>query len=171
MSKIIGDLDNNRGLNIAHLNIRSLWNKNDLFKNAFENSNIQILGISETCLTTALPSDLINLAGYTIFRQDRKYYIPGTTQVKKGVGICLYVRDNIHGNICQLDNLNACNVNIECQWIIIKSDFQRNIIICNAYRPPQGSVKTFIDYLENCLEVIDYVHTDVIIMGDITLIY
>ena len=87
----------------------------------FLDSNIHILGISESWLSYAIPDKLVDINGYTLYRQDTIFLIPGTSQVKKGGGICLYIHNNIPGNVCKLDNLNICNENIECQWIIIKS--------------------------------------------------
>ena len=45
MSETLDSLGGYRGLNIVHLNIRSLWNKIDIFKSTFNNSNVQILGL------------------------------------------------------------------------------------------------------------------------------
>ena len=169
MSNTLHDLDSNRGLNIVHLNIRSLWNKFDLFKTTFWRSNVHILGISETWLTKALPDNVISLSGFNIYRRDRNYFTPTTTQIKKGGGICLYIRDTLNGTVKELKDMNVCNTYVECQWLQISFPNQLNIIIGNVYRPPQGNVESYIEYMEGCLENIDYVHSDVFIMGDINI--
>ena len=169
MSKTIDDLRQHRGLNLVHLNIRSLWNKIDLFKTTFKSSNVDILGISESWLSNAIPDALVNIPGYTILRQDRKYSGNDATQIKKGGGVCLYIHDQLNGSICELKDMNRSIDYVESQWVEIRFPKQRNIIVGNIYRPPQGNVKNFLEYLEECMEQIDYIHNDIIIMGDINI--
>ena len=90
MSETLDSLGGYRGLNIVHLNIRSLWNKIAIFKSTFNNSNVQILGLSETWLTSAIPNSLVDLPGYTLLRNDRNFGNGGSTQVRKGGGVCTY---------------------------------------------------------------------------------
>ena len=43
--------------------------------------------------------------------------------------------------------INSNNVNIEAQWVILKFDNIKDIIIGNFYRPPKGNPTNFINYL------------------------
>ena len=43
------------------------------------------------------------------------------------------------------------------------------MVICNLYRPPQGKHKLYLEYLETCLERIDYIRNDLFIMGDVNI--
>ena len=117
-------------------------------------------------LSQAIPSNLIKIPGFRIFRQDREYVNPENNQAKKGGGICLFISEAVKGTVRVLDKLNMCNNDIECQWLELKLPTQRNVIICNTYRPPQGNVTNFLDHIELCLEQIDYIRKDVFIMGD-----
>ena len=58
---------------------------------------------------------------------------------------------------------------MECQWVKIILDNQRNVIIGNLYRPPQGNVQHCIDYLENVIETFDLSKFDVFIMRDFNI--
>ena len=57
------DIENKKGMHIAHLNIRSIVNKWDVFKQQFTDtcSNLHILSLSETWLHSQLPSNMFNL--------------------------------------------------------------------------------------------------------------
>ena len=61
---------------------------------------------------------------------------------------------------------DQCSDFIECQWVELSFPKQKNVIICNLYRPPQGNIKKFLEYVESCMERIDYVRKDLFIMGD-----
>ena len=169
MSKTLKDLSGYRGLNFVHLNIRSLLNKIDLFRTTFHESNIQILGLSETWLSTSIPDPLVELPGYTLFRNDRNFNNVAALKTKKGGGVCLYLQSNLNGNISELNDMNISCEDVESQWLKVKFSKQRKIIVGNLHRPPQGKVKYFLSYLEECLEKIDYIHNDIIIMGDINI--
>ena len=69
----------------------------------------------------------------------------------------------------EVDYLNVSNKDIECQWIELCLDHQRNLIIANVYRPPQGDVDDFISYLENSLDNLNLVNKDVFILGDMNI--
>ena len=77
-------------------------------------------------------------------------------------------------NMIQVDNqkwheYNTSNIDIECQWLELKFKHQRNVIIANLYRPPQGNVTNFISYLENILGKIRLENLDIFIMGDFNI--
>ena len=62
-----------KGTHITHLNIRSLVNKIDIFRQYLSNSNISIAAISEseTWLHKLIPGYMVNIEGYQLFRSDR----------------------------------------------------------------------------------------------------
>ena len=65
--------------------------------------------------------------------------------------------------------MNISCGNIECQWIELCYEHQRNIIIGNVYRPPNGDVDEFIEHLENCIGKIDTGKKDIFICGDVNI--
>ena len=142
---------NNKGLNIVHLNMRSLFCKNkfEMFKQQLMESNIHVLGISETWLKKDLPSDLLNIKGYDIIRNDRNWLHNGIT--KKGGGVCMYLKSNLIYSEQKYCKLNSSSKDIESQWISLKIPNIREIVIINLYRPPQGNIKTFCDKLNDDL--------------------
>ena len=88
--------------------------------------------------------------GYTTLRQDRHDKTP--SKPKKGGGLVTYV---IQGKEMQIQGLPEDSVstkNLEAQWFQIVMPNSRNIIICNAYRPPAGTV----DLAINTLNKINY---------------
>ena len=61
-------ITSNKGLHLAHLNVRSLANKIDLLRHLIFTSNLGILGLSETWLHEAIPDNMIDINGYTILK-------------------------------------------------------------------------------------------------------
>ena len=56
-----------KGLHLAHLSIRSLVDKWEIFKAHFMSSNLHFMGVSETWLTEKIPDNLLQLSNeYTI---------------------------------------------------------------------------------------------------------
>ena len=68
-----------------------------------------------------------------------------------------------------LSELNCSTENIECQWLELKFWNQRNVIVCNVYRQPQGNVRQYLDHIENCLEQIDYIRKGLFIIGNMNI--
>ena len=63
-----------KGIHIAHINIKSITNKWENFKTQFVNSNLHVLGLSETWLNGKLPNELYRLSQhYTLIRIDKNW--------------------------------------------------------------------------------------------------
>ena len=160
--------EHHKGIIMGHLNVRSLWNKFDLINTTFSGSCFDIIGMSETWLSSHYGDTILDIDSYSLYRLDRQT-LNVQNNIKKGGGVCLYVKKSLNVTNTHLERLCTSNTDIECQWIEIVNLNQRNIMICNAYRPPQGNVENFISYLESCLENIDFSIYDVFIMGDINI--
>ena len=78
----------------------------------------------------------------------------------------LYISNKLQYNTQDLHMPDISSKNIECQWVKIVLDKQRNVIIGNLYRPPQGNIQDCIDYLENVTERFNLTREDLFIMGD-----
>ena len=61
-----------RGLKVAHLNIRSIYNKIDSLKLLLNEKPFDIFTISETWLNSDITDGEISIPGYTFSRNDRK---------------------------------------------------------------------------------------------------
>ena len=168
MVNLIPMANDHIGLIVGCMNVRSLLNAIDLVRPTFQNSKFQILGFSETWLNQKIDSSLVHMNNYVLHRQDRNF-TSSNNEIKKGGGICLYVDMNLKTKSMHLKELNISNPNIECQWLEICHDHQRNIIIGNLYRPPNGDVDKFLEYIEQCLGTMNLGNKDLIICGDVNI--
>ena len=159
-------LGRHKGILLTHLNIRSLWSKIDLTRSTFTSKNIDIATFSETWLTNEIPDELINFKGYTLFRKDRTWSDGNGTVPKKGGGLCMYVKDNLNVKVDHINHMDISTRDVECQAIEIIYENQKNVIVLNLYRPPQGNIENFIDYIDRMVNSIDIVKKDVFILGD-----
>ena len=66
-------------------------------------------------------------------------------------------------------NFNTSSKDIEAQWILIKNPQSKTIILGNIYRPPQENITSFIDYLENTLDIINLDKVELFLMGDFNI--
>ena len=80
---------NERGIHIAHINVRSLWPKIDSFRLLLDNSSLSVCGLSETWLHMNFPSELIHVDGYSFSRLDRSWSEIHQSTPKKGGGMRL----------------------------------------------------------------------------------
>ena len=153
--------------------MRSIWKKLDVLKINLQNDyNIDILGVSETWLNSSLDDNMLNIQNYNIIRNDRSWNDDVTntnSKVKRGGGVCMYIKNNIKFSTHALEMYNVSCRNIECQWVKILLDKQRNIVIGNIYRPPQGNIKNFVEYLEGVIENLDLSKEDLVLMGDFNI--
>ena len=166
----LNDIKNAKGIHIAHLNVRSLMNKWETFKAQFENSNIHILGISESWLNDFLPSNLLTLSNdFNLLRNDRKWNENNSNVTKKGGGVGLFINSRL--NFCgeTLANMNCSSKDIESQWITIKQPHCKQIVIGNIYRPPQGNIDNFIETLDGNLTNINIDRVELFLMGDFNI--
>ena len=133
----LDDIKNAKGLHITHLNVRSIMNKWDAFKMQFNESNISILGISETWLNDKIPSNLLTLSNeFTFLRNDRKWSENNDMHTKKGGGVGIFMNSKL--DYCEetYGNLNCSNRDMESQWVVIKQKNTKQLVIGNIYRPP-----------------------------------
>ena len=72
MWTMIDKLKNIRGFHLVHLNIRSLWQHMDEFRFYLKDSTINCATISESWLNEKIPSNLVDIQGYNLFRLDRQ---------------------------------------------------------------------------------------------------
>ena len=137
-------------MHIAHINVRSLNKKMELIKATFQESNATIITMSETWLNELFDQSYNIIEGYVAVRQDREW-----GDRKKGGGICSYIKTGINFSEHKYKRFNTNCVNLESQWISIKQNVGREIIIVNCYRPPQGTVKEGLDLLNKGLNELD----------------
>ena len=169
----LSDHLNQKGFHCAHLNCRSLYSKLDVFEQLLHQneSKLHILGLSETWLHSNLPDNFLTIEGYKLLRSDRSWTPPNSTNIKKGGGVSLYIRDSLSWNNDKVKYLDRSENYLEIQWIEIINENCRNFILANAYRPPDGDITDFKDFLEAALNSIDLTKFDLFLIGDFNLDY
>ena len=141
------EIQNSKGMHMAHLNICSLTNKWDNFELTFENKNLQVLGLSETWLNDSLPNEMFELSNnYVFYRYDRTWQDNYSNNIKKGGGVGLFIDSRLHSSDTKFAQWNCSNQNVECQWVTINQKHSKLILIGNLYRPPQGNIDVFIQF-------------------------
>ena len=139
-----------------------------MFKQQMINSGTDVICLSETWLKQGLNSNYVNIPNYNLVRLDRSWSENG--MLKKGGGVCIYLNDKLKYSDSDLSKLNKSSVDIEIQWVTIKSQFQKDIIIANVYRPPQGNFKNFLKYINDSIDSIENVYRkDLFIVGDFNI--
>ena len=115
-----------KGFKIMHLNARSLLPELDNIKYNFT-PHVNILCFSETWFRPELISELTQIEGYQLIRNDRCR--------KRGGGICIFMKDEIKYDILS----QISDMHIELQAVTIKGDNAKKITLLNCYRPPNGN--------------------------------
>ena len=131
----------------------------DSFVAELTGTDPSVNGISETNIHSE-HKNLYNIDGYQSVYQSK------IENKKKGSGLGLYVKDNIQFNI--IDDFNFCNPNLESLFITIANDQDNPLIIGVIYRPPSGSLHSFINEIDtNILSKLP--SSNVLIMGDFNI--
>ena len=140
-----------KGLHFMHLNVRSILAKNkfDMLKVQIANSKLNVFTISESWLNPKIPNSMIAIPGYSIIRSDRP-----TSLKARGGGLVTYISNEYNFDDSTLGHLDLMTANIELQCIRLIVPNIRQIFLINLYRPPQGSIPTFIEKLNDTLSKI-----------------
>ena len=139
MDKDSLEFGEDKGIHIVHMNTRSLGDirKIDSIKPQIERSKAHIIGLSETWLGDHIPTNLLEIQGYNLTRVDRSWG-DENLGVKRCGGVALYYKNMLQYTVHKLAKLNSRSKNAEMQWVYIKQDNIRPIVIVNIYCPPQG---------------------------------
>lgn len=140
------------GLKVCHINAQSLNNKSDEFKIIFENSNVDVVCVSETWLSKSTSDHFICPNGYRIFRSDRE-------SNTKGGGVAVFVKKHI---VCKFRCKNNKNDKVEHVFVEITSHGRKLLLGC-VYRPNKDI--NFCKFFEELEEIVDG-YNDIIICGD-----
>ena len=153
--------DNSNCFSALNINIRSLQKNFDQLQLALNSIDIdfQAVCITETWLTDTTPINLFNIPGKNFIHKHR------TNKIGGGVGI--YLNNNLDFKLRpDLDKLDG---DIECIFAEINMKNHKNMLIGSIYRPPQGNIKSFIDKLNDILNVIKSEKKIQYIMGDFNI--
>ena len=155
-------LNGAKGFKVVHINIRSLSKKIDQIRSILQCSTIDILTLSETWLHTKVDSQVIEIQGYTNYRLDREIYNKNHTK-KRGGGLITFVKE---GSMDVYVQDHVSTKDIEIQWLKIKRENSKTILIANVYRPPSGKVDQAIKLIEKGIPSYQIPNEETIIIGD-----
>lgn len=112
----------------------SLVNKLDEWKISIKKHNPSVILITESWLNNGINDNIINIDGYSLFRLDR--------EGQKGGGICIFIKNEIDGNIIMatLANKYATTEPVQSIWLNVKI-YNTKILIACIYRPKYTSVQ------------------------------
>lgn len=145
-------MNSTKGLNVIHLNIRSLLSKIDLLKVWLTYNKPQVITLSETWLNSSIADNEIKLEDYVLYRKDRG---------SRGGGLLIYVSSNLNSELA----LPAENpVFFEGLFVQINLHENKRLLIGNIYRPPNAPVES----IKNIVSTINSFKCNIekIILGD-----
>ena len=148
------------GLKIVHLNIRSLRNTAHIVQLRYLaiSSNIDVLTISETWLSTTCTNSEVGIASYNLFRLDRLH--------KRGGGVCAHVRKELKASVLK-ELSEISETDFHQLWIKVQCKMFKSLLICVPYRPPDCPVVCFESFFKpNYIQALQY-GKPIFILGDL----
>ena len=148
-------------LSIINYNLRSFNANNDNF-DVMLNSLVKFPEIITQC-ETWLNTESQNLSPYTNF----KSYHTVRESPRLGGGVAVHVKNTFSSE--KITSLSNCNESIEsCVVKVGRGDSSFIFIVC-IYRPPNGSITSFLPYLLEILNSDMLKNGKVIILGDLNI--
>ena len=146
-------------LKVGHINIDGLLSKIPEIRVIIEESDLDILSVTETHLFVAISDDQLNIEGYEFARRDRKE--DDFTKTHEGIwGGCL----TYYKNDLQVAEMNdRLESNIEAVWVELILHSQR-VLIGTIHRHPKDMA--FYDKFNTVLEGIWQKRKNIILLGD-----
>ncbi|KAI8114821.1 hypothetical protein CVS40_12852 [Lucilia cuprina] len=153
-SILISNFDSSN-LNIAHLNAQSIIPignpaKMDEIRNIFRNSNVDVVGVSETWLRESVPDGAILIDGYRVYRNDRV--------VRRGGGVCLYVKNTLKSRTVHEERNETV---VEGIFIEVTVNDTEKILVGVMYLPHGG-----LQFCEDIIGDLSSTYDNIVIMGD-----
>ncbi len=151
---------NHSNSKLAHLNVRSLKNRDNLIQLRELNGEHQydILTISESWLNSTVKNPEVEIEGYRLLRLDRLG--------KRGGGVCVFTRNSLKTKIIK-DISVISSMGFHQLWILIQHKKMKSIVLCVAYRPPDCPVSCFVDdFMDNYSYALT-LKKDIFVVGDL----
>ena len=151
-----------KGIKLVHMNVRSLINKKQEIMSTY--GFCDVIVITETWLNASVPDSAVMIPNYILIRQDRHM-----TDMRKGGGICIYVKDKYV--VDHMTEISEVSKDYEILSLRIKFNDIKPCYIIGTYRPPKGKPGTMIDKLSNIIENLDLNRSELYLMGDLNIDY
>ena len=163
----VGSFDNEKGLHIAHINMRSIRNKIDDCKIMYDNCNLDVITCSESWLEGKNETGELVFEGFNTYRWDRTWLENG--KEKCAGGLLIYVKKQYV--VIEGTNLpKISSKDIEIHSLVISRTGQKNILILNVYRPPQGDTNIFWDEVKDFMSTIPHRNRyELYMLGDMNI--
>lgn len=146
-------------MKVAQLNVRSLILHLDEFKQLVYANNFDIICLTETWLNSNITSDIVQIPGYLMFREDRQ----GNN---RGGGVAVYVSNRLKVKISEI------HVNKEYlfEYTFLKLTYNnQSTAVGVIYRPPDKNITLCVEQLDDCLSHIMPLTDNVILLGDLNI--
>jgi len=123
-------------------------------------ANVDLVCITKTWLRDPIDNNVIAISGYNVIRHDR-------SKAEHG-GVCMYIKDSIQFKTLE----DLMNDQFEVLWTELRpSRLPRgitSIVIGTIYHPPSATDVPMLDYLYNCLSLIEarFSGCRIILLGD-----
>ena len=150
-----------KNFNIFHTNINGLENKFDLLYKFLSNSDsdFDIIGITETSQkSNEIFTSNVSISSYNMY---------STSSLSSKGGTSIYVKDHLHN--FERNDLKIQHNEFEAVWIEIINKVGKNKIYGCIYRHPHQNMNAFIQYLENCLKIVNNENKEIYICGDFNI--
>ena len=148
----VSEFPNNKGIKVAHLNVRSMRNKAVELQQFLLNNPYDILCLSETWLDEHSSDDMVSVSGYKFERKDRG---------ANGGGVGCYIKDRY----TYVRRFDLESDEIELMWLEIKLVNTKSLFVGVTYRKPSQH-NSFFNILEGEIERVLSISNDVILLGD-----
>jgi len=164
--KTKNNLDLTDSISISFLNIRSLNKKSSIIYDLLSSSNYDVLALSETWHeSSSSPSLLSSIPpNYTFLEIARPPTNPISHKHSCYGGLCLIYKNNFSSSF----NSTIKYETFECLFSTFKFPVS-NLIIILIYRPPKGSISTFLDEFFSLIEYVFSLSSPFIILGDFNI--
>ena len=142
-------------------NICSLRNKIDKLSAVMQTNNIDICAITESWLTHDVPSEIVDIAGYTCYRRDRM-------DGRRGGGVVCYVRQDLPFSLVKPVEDDS----VESLWLLYRKPRMprciSHLLVGVVYHPPDVISHVTSTHIVDNVDAIVQQHpnTSVIIVGD-----
>ena len=159
-SKLKYKLRKHKGLNIVHLNVRSLLPKMDEIIWMCDFLNLDVICISESWLNTNIANEDMTIEGYSSLRKDRTD--------KNGGGVVIYIKNTI--NFKNRPDINSDDM-LEMIWIeIVTNGSDPNVLLSCTYRPPNANCE-YVSALIDSFVKAESEDKEMVLLGDLNFDY
>ena len=134
------EFSSRHGLGFLHINARSLVPKLDIFNTWFLIAKPDVVVVSETWLKPSTPDNVISIAGYNVYRCDRK---------GRAGGMAIYVSEKLQVTVLQSISIPRQFEFLAVQIVLGNSP----LTIIGCYRPPsaiKNSIRSLINFKQVC---------------------